>query len=56
MRGSFGEQIKHYAPDVRNIDDKDGLLNLLRASMDESGAQLLGPTQRFRKAFGETPP
>ncbi|HEX7529877.1 MAG TPA: DinB family protein [Pyrinomonadaceae bacterium] len=105
MRGSFAEQIKHYAPDVRNIDDKDGLLNLLRASMDESGAQLLACgdelkntmkrfdgkemtklaflsfaiahemyhrgqltvyerllgiepalTQRFRKAFGETPP
>ncbi len=104
-RGSFAEQIKHYAPDVRNIDDKDGLLNLLRASMDESGAQLLAAgdelkntmkrfdgkemtklaflsfaiahemyhrgqltvyerllgiepalTQRFRKAFGETPP
>jgi uncharacterized damage-inducible protein DinB len=104
-RGSFAEQIKHYAPDVRNVDDKDGLLNLLRASMDESGAQLLAPgdelkntmtrfdgkemtklaflsfaiahemyhrgqltvyerllgiepalTQRFRKAFGETPP
>lgn len=105
MRGSFAEQIQRYAPDVRNIDDKDGLLNLLRASMDESGAQLLAAgdelrktmkrfdgkemtklaflsfaiahemyhrgqltvyerllgiepalTQRFRKAFGETPP
>jgi uncharacterized damage-inducible protein DinB len=104
-RGPFAEQIKHYAPDVRNTDDKDGLLNLLRASMDESGAQLLAAgdelkntmkrfdgkemtkfaflsfaiahemyhrgqltvyerllgiepalTQRFRKAFGETPP
>jgi uncharacterized damage-inducible protein DinB len=104
-RGSFAEQIKHYAPDVRNTDDKDGLLNLLRASMDESGTQLLASgnelkntmkrfdgkemtklaflsfaiahemyhrgqltvyerllgiepalTQRFRKAFGETPP
>ncbi len=105
MRGSFAEQIKNYAPDVRNIDDKDNLLNLLRASMDESGAKLLAAsdemkntmkrfdgkemtklafisfaiahemyhrgqltvyerllgiepalTQRFRKAFGETPP
>lgn len=104
-RGSFAEQIKHYAPDVRNIDDKEGLLSLLRASIDESGAQLLAAgdelkstmkrfdgkemtklaflsfaiahemyhrgqltvyerllgiepalTQRFRKAFGETPP
>ena len=105
MRGSFAEQIKVYAPGVRDIDDKDGLLNLLRATMDESGEKLqaadkemantmkrfdgkemtklafvsfaiahemyhrgqltvyerllgLEPvlTQRFRKAFGETPP
>ncbi|HSP62704.1 MAG TPA: DinB family protein [Pyrinomonadaceae bacterium] len=105
LRGSFAEQIKVYAPDVRNVNDKDGLLNLLRASMDESGAKLLAAgdemkktmtrfdgkqmtklafvsfaiahemyhrgqltvyerllgiepalTQRFRKAFGETPP
>jgi len=105
MRGSFAEQIKHYAPDVRSIADKDGLLSLLRASMDESAAQLLAAadelqntmkrfdgkemtklaflsfaiahemyhrgqltvyerllgiepalTQRFRKAFGESPP
>ena len=105
LRGSFAEQIKEYAPDVRNVDDKDGLLNLLRVSMDESGAKLLAAgdelrktmkrfdgkemtkvafvsfaiahemyhrgqltvyerllgiepalTQRFRKAFGETPP
>jgi uncharacterized damage-inducible protein DinB len=105
LRASFAEQIKSYAPDVRNVDDKDGLLNLLRVSMDESGAKLLAAademqntmkrfdgkemtklafvsfaiahemyhrgqltvyerllgiepalTQRFRKAFGETPP
>jgi uncharacterized damage-inducible protein DinB len=105
MRASFTDQIKNYAPDVRRVDDKDELLNLLRASMDESGAKLLAAsdemnktmkrfdgkdmtklafvsfaiahemyhrgqltvyerllgfepvlTQRFRKAFGETPP
>jgi uncharacterized damage-inducible protein DinB len=105
MRGSFAEQIKNYAPDVRTFDDKDGLLNLLRASMDEAGAKLVAAsdemgkmmtrfdgkemtklafvsfaiahemyhrgqltvyerllglepmlTQRFRKAFGESPP
>ena len=105
MRGSFAEQIKNYAPDVRNVDDKEGLLELLRKSMDEAGANLLAAademgkkmtrfdgkemtklafvsfaiahemyhrgqltvyerllgiepalTQRFRKAFGETPP
>src|SRR5215510_9154406 len=105
MRSSFADQIKHYAPDVRKIEDKDGLLNLLRASMDETAARLLAAdgemnktmkrfdgkemtklafvsfaiahemyhrgqltvyerllniepvlTQRFRKAFGATPP
>lgn len=105
LRQSFADQIKHYAPGVSDVNDKDGLLNLLRASMDESGAQLLAAgdelrktmtrfdgkemsklafvsfaiahemyhrgqltvyerllgiepalTQRFRKAFGETPP
>ena len=105
MRQSFAEQIKQYAPNVRDIDDKDGLLTLLRASMDETETQLLSAademknsmtrfdgkqmsklaflsfaiahemyhrgqltvyerllgiepalTQRFRKAFGETPP
>jgi uncharacterized damage-inducible protein DinB len=50
-RGSFGEQIKHYAPDVRNFDDKDGLLNLLRASMDESGAQLLGAGDELKNTM-----
>jgi uncharacterized damage-inducible protein DinB len=105
LRQPFAAQIKHYAPGVSDVNDKDGLLNLLRASMDESGAQLLAAademknmmtrfdgkemtklafvsfaiahemyhrgqltvyerllgiepalTQRFRKAFGETPP
>ena len=41
MRGSFAEQIKNYAPDVRKVADKDGLLDLMRVTMDESGAQLL---------------
>ena len=105
LRQPFADQIKHYAPGVSDVNDKDGLLNLLRAGMDESGAKLLGAaaelkntmtrfdgkemtkvafvsfaiahemyhrgqltvyerllgiepalTQRFRKAFGETPP
>ena len=105
MRGSFAEQIKNYAPDVRSVEDKDGLLDLLRATMEESSAKLQSAanemgnpmkrfdgkemtklafvsfaiahemyhrgqltvyerllgiepmlTQRFRKAFGETPP
>ena len=105
MRQSFPEHIKEYAPGVRDVKDKDELLNLLRATMDESAHKLRGAademkntmkrfdgkettklaflsfaiahemyhrgqltvyerllniepalTQRFRKAFGESPP
>jgi len=105
LRQPFADQIKHYAPGVGDVNHKDGLLSLLRASMDETGGQLLAAgdelknsmkrfdgkemtkvaflsfaiahemyhrgqltvyerllgiepalTQRFRKAFGETPP
>ena len=105
MRQSFAENIKQYAPHVREVDDKDELLTLLRATMDESAEKLRGAagemtqtmkrfdgkemskpafmsfaiahemyhrgqltvyerllsiepvlTQRFRKAFGESPP
>ena len=105
MRQSFAAHIKQYAPGVREVNDKDELLNLLRATMDESEAKLRGAademknsmkrfdgkemtklafmsfaiahemyhrgqltvyerllgiepalTQRFRKAFGESPP
>jgi uncharacterized damage-inducible protein DinB len=105
MRKSFAENIKAYAPDVRSINDKDGILNLLNTAMDDTEKllrehademkntmkrfdgkemtklafmsfaiahemyhrgqltvyeRLLGIepklTQRFRKAFGESPP
>ena len=97
--------MKQYAPKVRDVDEKDELLSLLRASMDEAASQLTSAademknpmkrfdgkemsklafmsfaiahemyhrgqltvyerllniepvlTQRFRKAFGESPP
>jgi len=105
LRGSFADNVKQYAPNVRDVDDKDELLNLLRASMDDAASQLMSAsnemkntmkrfdgkemsklafmsfaiahemyhrgqltvyerllniepvlTQRFRKAFGESPP
>jgi uncharacterized damage-inducible protein DinB len=105
MRGSFADNVKAYAPGVREVNDKDALLNLLRTAMDESAEKLRGAadelkntmkrfdgkemnklafmsfaiahemyhrgqltvyerllniepvlTQRFRKAFGESPP
>src|SRR5262245_48198441 len=40
MRHSFAENIKHYAPGVREINDKDELLQLLSDTMDESAEKL----------------
>jgi len=105
LRKSFAENIKDYAPDVRSVTDKDGILQLLATAMDDTDKQLreqademkntmkrfdgkempklafmsfaiahemyhrgqltvyerllgIEPvlTQRFRKAFGESPP
>jgi len=105
MRASFAENLKAYAPHVRDVVEKDALLDLLRKTMDEAAANLTAAademnntmkrfdgkemtklafmsfaiahemyhrgqltvyerllgiepalTQRFRKAFGETPP
>ena len=51
MRAPFAEQIKHYAPDVRSADDKDGLIELLRASMDESAAKLLAAADEMKNSM-----
>lgn len=40
MRGSFAENVKTYAPGVRDVNDKDELLNLMRSAMDESAEKL----------------
>jgi len=40
MRHSFAENIQHYAPGVREINDKDELLQLLSDTMDESAEKL----------------
>lgn len=105
LRKSFAEHIKDYAPNVRTVNDKDGILQLLATAMDDTDKQLrehagelkntmkrfdgkempklafmsfaiahemyhrgqltvyerllgIEPvlTQRFRKAFGESPP
>ena len=48
LRQSFADQIKHYAPGVSEVRDKDGLLNLLRTSMEESEAQLLAAAEELK--------
>ena len=40
MRQSFAEHINSYAPGVRAVADKEGLLNLLRMSLEEAKVQL----------------
>jgi uncharacterized damage-inducible protein DinB len=40
MRNSFAENIKQYAPGVRDVNDKDALLNLMRTTMDEAADHL----------------
>src|SRR5437016_3512631 len=46
LRQSFANQIKHYAPGVSDVNDKDSLLNLLRASMEEAETQLTAVIDR----------
>jgi len=48
LRQSFAEQIKVYAPEVGGISDKDGLVALLRNSMDETAAKLLSASDELR--------
>ena len=40
LRRPFPEQIKHYAPGVSDVTDKDALIELLRASIEEGTANL----------------
>jgi uncharacterized damage-inducible protein DinB len=51
MRASFAENLKAYAPSVRDFDDKDGLLELLRKSMDEAAAQLTSAADEMNKTM-----
>lgn len=40
MRQSFADHIKEYAPEVAGVSDKNGLLELLRSSMETSEATI----------------
>jgi uncharacterized damage-inducible protein DinB len=40
MRQHFTDHLKEYAPDVRSVTGKDGLLDLLGASMEETETSL----------------
>src|SRR6185369_6763847 len=51
MRGSFAENIKSYAPGVREVEDKDKLVDLMRATMDESAAKLRDASDEMRNTM-----
>ena len=51
MRQSFAENIKQYAPGVRDVDDKDELLKLLQATMDESAEKLRGAADEMQNTM-----
>ena len=51
LRQPLAEQIKHYAPGVGEVTDKDELLNLLRASMDETETKLLAAGDELRNTM-----
>ena len=48
MRASFAENLKTYAPGVRDVNEKDALLDLLRTTMAESAQKLLGAADELR--------
>lgn len=51
MRQSFAEHIKQYASGVREVNDKDELLSLLRATMDESATKLLDAADEIKNTM-----
>src|SRR5207237_8875705 len=51
MRGSFAENVKTYTPGVRDVNDKDALLDLMRTTMDESAEKLRGATDELKNTM-----
>lgn len=49
MRQSFAEHIQEYAPEVAAVGDKNGLLELLRGSMETSEASIRGCGDRLQE-------
>jgi uncharacterized damage-inducible protein DinB len=40
LRKSFAENIKEYAPDVRNVNEKEAIIQMLQAAMEDCEKQL----------------
>ena len=48
-RQSFADHIKEYAPEVGAVNDKNGLIELLRASMEMAEASIRGCGEQLEK-------
>lgn len=51
MRQSFADHNKEYAPEVESVTDKNGLLELLRSSMDVTEANIRTNAERLEKTM-----
>src|ERR1041385_8002877 len=51
MRASFAENVKTYAPGVRDSNDKDPLLQLQGASMDEAAEKTRAPAEELKNSM-----
>lgn len=48
LRQSFADHVKTYAPGVSEVADKQGLVDLLRSTMEESEASLRGASDELQ--------
>lgn len=51
LRKSFAENIKDYAPDVRNVNDKEGIVQMLQAAMDDCEKNLREHTDEMKNTM-----
>jgi uncharacterized damage-inducible protein DinB len=51
MRGSFADNVKTYAPGVREVNDKEPLLDLMRATMEESAEKLRAAADEMKNTM-----
>jgi uncharacterized damage-inducible protein DinB len=51
MRQSFADHIKEYAPECASIQDKNGLLELLRTGMETSEASIRAAGQKLQDSM-----
>jgi uncharacterized damage-inducible protein DinB len=51
MRGSFADNVKMYAPGVRDVNDKERLLDLMRTAMEESAEKLRAAADEMKNTM-----